>query len=214
MAKAYYRIVKIRKWFPHDEPIAAKIARLCILREDFLLESQGFRTKNIEALDEHSFNWRRTYFFRKMTQTLAELASAVNRILTDPDFKRLLRKQSADIQIQFAKIGRQIAYGQPTTTEIRNAICAHVNESEVQKALERIDHEVFGLFEITPRADKTHMKFAIELVAEILFVDMPKQERAKAFKAKIEKVMDMFFLFTITEKIVLMYAKYRGFINA
>jgi hypothetical protein len=213
MTKTHSRIVAIRKWFPHNEPFAAKIARLCILREDFLLESQGVRINSITALDEHSRNWRIAYFFRKMTSTLAELAGAVNRILSDPDFKRLLDKQPTDIKIKFANIGRQLAQGQPTTKEIRNAICAHVLESEVQKALERVDDEAFGIFEIAPKPNKTHMKFAYELVAEILLGDVPKQKRAKAFETKIGKVTDMFFLFSAIDHIVVIYAKDKGLLK-
>jgi hypothetical protein len=38
---ASFRIIKLRKWFPADDPLAVPVARLCILREDFLLEMRG-----------------------------------------------------------------------------------------------------------------------------------------------------------------------------
>jgi hypothetical protein len=36
------QVSKLRKWFPPDDALAVKIARLCILREDLMLEMQGF----------------------------------------------------------------------------------------------------------------------------------------------------------------------------
>lgn len=40
---AYTRTVHIpvRQWFPPDDPIAILVVKLCILREDYLLELAG-----------------------------------------------------------------------------------------------------------------------------------------------------------------------------
>jgi len=51
MRGAHVRIVVLRKWFPPDDPLAAKIARLCILREDLLIEMHGVYTESITELD-------------------------------------------------------------------------------------------------------------------------------------------------------------------
>jgi len=37
MSGAYVTVVQLRKWFPPDDALAVKIARLCILREDLTL---------------------------------------------------------------------------------------------------------------------------------------------------------------------------------
>jgi hypothetical protein len=44
------RVVVLTKWFPPGDALAAKIARLCILREDFLLEMTGIYTEEIKEL--------------------------------------------------------------------------------------------------------------------------------------------------------------------
>jgi hypothetical protein len=203
-------IVKLRQWFPPEDPLAAKIARICILREDFLLETQGLRAQNIKELDGQSILWRRIYFFRKLTTTISELASAINRILCDTDFKTLLSKQPIDVQAEFASVGRRMQQGQTVTKEVRNAICAHVLETEVQNALQRIDHNAFGLFEQSEKPDKTYMKFAGELVSEILLSGASQQERSTITNSRFEKITDMFFLFRVTGQIVRMYAKRKG----
>src|SRR5882762_8625753 len=50
----YIRVVRLGKWFPAGDPLAAAIARLSILREDFMLELRGIYAKSITALDTHS----------------------------------------------------------------------------------------------------------------------------------------------------------------
>ncbi len=211
MTSAVFKIVKLKKWFPDDDPLAAKVARLCILREDFLLEAQGVRLESIKELDEHSESYRRAYFFRRLTLTLNELASAINGLLCTPEFKALLEKQPAEIQAHFSNLGRRMHGGQTITKDVRNAICGHVKETEVRAALERIDPDAFGFYEATPIADKTHMKFAGELVSEILLSGVSPQDRANISASKFEKVADMFvFLFPLTRLIFVMYAKHRG----
>ena len=51
MPGAYVKIVKLRKWFPPHDPLASKIARLCILREDLMLEMQGIYADTVAELD-------------------------------------------------------------------------------------------------------------------------------------------------------------------
>jgi hypothetical protein len=39
--KMHIRTVNLKKWFPGNDILAAQVARLCILREDFLFELEG-----------------------------------------------------------------------------------------------------------------------------------------------------------------------------
>ncbi len=207
MSRSISKIVRVSKWFPPGDPLGAKVARLCILREDFLIETQGIYTERIRELDEHSEQFRRIYFLRRLTLTLNELLGAMTRLLCDTQFKALLATQPDDVRAQFSNVGRRIAEGQPITREIRDAICAHVLESAVQAALQRMDPEAFGFFEVAPIAVKTHMKFADEIVAEILLSGVSPEDRANITASKFAKIADMFFLFTLIDKIVLMYGK-------
>ncbi len=98
---ARIRIVTLRKWFPPHDPLAAKIARLCILREDLLLEMQGVYVEDIKELDESSPLSRRMYFLRNLIRTQMELSGAIQTLLKSPEFKELLDKAPEEIQKGF-----------------------------------------------------------------------------------------------------------------
>jgi hypothetical protein len=213
MPSVFYRIVKLRKWFPPEDPLASKVARLCILREDFLLEMQGYGAEKIKELDDHSDQWRKTYFLRRMISTLNELASTVNNLLSDVGFKAILAKQPAQIRSQFVDVGRRIQEAQPVTKKIRDVIRAHVKEKEVQDALKRAEPEAFGLFEIASVFGKTHMKFVHELVAEIMLSDASKEERAQIAAGKGERIAEMFFLIPLSQTTFECYATDRGLLK-
>src|SRR5262244_755652 len=74
MPGAHVRIVVLRKWFPPHDPLAAKMARICILREDLLLEMQGVYTEDIRELDGLSPQYRRMYFLRNLMRSQMELS--------------------------------------------------------------------------------------------------------------------------------------------
>jgi hypothetical protein len=95
------RIAKLTKWFPPNDPLAAKIARLCILREDFLLEMKGVFTQRFQELDGTSEEWRRLYFIRNLIRTLREIESGMQRLFTDVEFKVLLACQAMGVQKSF-----------------------------------------------------------------------------------------------------------------
>src|SRR5580692_6320662 len=97
------RIVKLTKWFPPNDPLATKIARLCILREDFNVEMIGVYTERIKELDGSSEEWRRLYFIRNLIKTLREIEAGIQRLLSDSQFKALLARQKSDMKEGFAK---------------------------------------------------------------------------------------------------------------
>lgn len=136
---AYVSIVAIRKWFPPHDSLAAKIARLCILREDLLTEMEGVFTEDIKELDGHSAEFRRMYFLRNLVRTQTELSSAIQVLLKDREFKDLLSNESTEVQKQFRKAARAIGKAHPIAKDVRNDICGHVKEKAVQEALETMD---------------------------------------------------------------------------
>jgi hypothetical protein len=207
---ARFFTVKLRKWFPPDDPLAAKNARLCILREDFALEMHGVYTENIEVLDSHSETWRRFYFLRNLIRTLMEIQSGIQRLLSDKDFKDLLYKQSPEVKREFGRLARVIAHAHPILKEIRNDICGHVLESAVQEALEEINLDSFGFMEIGRVLKKSHFKFAGELVASILVKGVAENQKAKVLGEKMEKIADALDAFALVERILFMYAEDRG----
>src|SRR5260370_31786277 len=106
--RTYVRMVRLGKWFPAGDPLAAAVARLIILREDFMLELRGIYPNSITALDTHSDSWRRMSFFRFSVRTLWEIQGAFTTIRTNPDFKRILQKSPPTEQYQLKQISSKL----------------------------------------------------------------------------------------------------------
>ena len=202
--------VKLRKWFPPGDPLAAKVARLCILREDFALEMHGVYAENVKALDSHSEMWRRLYFLRNLVRTLMEIQGGIQVLLGDKKFKVLLYKQSPEVKREFGRLARVIAEAHPILKEIRNDICGHVQESAVQEALDEISLDGFGLMEMGRIQRESHFKFAGELITNILVKGVAENEKAKVLGDKMAKIANLFDTFALIERILLMYAEDRG----
>jgi len=207
----FVRIVKLRKWFPPRDPLAAKIARMCILREDLLIEMQGVYTEDVTELDEHSAEFRRMYFLRNLIRSLTELSAAIQTLLTNQEFKRLLGQQPKPLKEAFHKAAAVIGAAHILVRDVRNDICGHVREAAVQEALERIDAEAFGLWVIGKKANLTHHKFAGELTSEILLKDVTGEERRTISASKFATIADLMEeIFGLVEVCFRMYAQDRG----
>jgi len=202
-------IVKLRKWFPPHDPLAAKIARLCILREDLLTEMQGVYTEDIDELDGHSAQFRRMYFLRSLIRTQAEVSGALQTLLKDANFKSLLDKQSDETKKAFREGAAVIGKAHKLAKDVRNDICGHVLEKAVQAALERIDPEAFGFLDVGQKANLTHYKFAGELTAEILLKDVTEKERRTVSSSKYSTIADLVSVFLLIERCLVIYAQDR-----
>ncbi len=206
---AHISIVTIRKWFPPHDPLAAKIARLCILREDLLTEMEGVFTEDIKELDGHSAEFRRMYFLRNLVRTQIELSSAIQVLLRDQEFKDLLSNESTEVQKQFRKAARAIGKAHPIAKDVRNDICGHVKEKAVQEALETMDPGAWGFLVLGKTGRNTHYKFAGEVTAAILLKGVSDEERRKITSGKWEIIAELVPVFALIEHCVLIYAKSR-----
>src|SRR6266478_4816091 len=206
---AFVSIIKIRKWFPPHDPLAAKIARLCILREDLLLEMAGVFTEDIQELDDHSAEFRRMYFLRNLVRTQIELSGAIQVLLNNDEFKNLLAKEPEEIQRDFRKAARAIGRAHPLAKDVRNDICGHVREKAVQEVLETIDPGAWGFLDISKIAKHTHYKFAGELTAAILLKGVSEEEKSKIQSSKWETIAELVPAFALIERCVLIYAEDR-----
>ena len=204
------RIVKLTKWFPPDDPLATKIARLCILREDFHLEMTGVYTERIKELDGLSEEWRRLYFFRNLVRTLREIEAGIQRLHSDPEFKALLASQEPEIQREFEEHAALMSEGIQVVNDVRNDICGHVRESVVQETLNDIaGGKAFGFLEMGPTMRRTYFKFAGELVVEILVRGPQEADRHRAFIEKMEKIGNLLHAFALIERALSIYMKDR-----
>jgi len=205
------RIVKLRKWFPPNDLLATKIARLCILSEDFNLEMIGVYSERVKELDGSSEEWHRLYFIRNLIRTLREIEAGIQRLLSDPKFKILLARRKSDIQKEFAEHAALMNEGIQVVNEVRNEICGHVLESAVQGVLDEIGgSDVFGFLEIGPTMRRTYFKFAGELVLQVLVRGVPEVDKHKAFIEKLEKIGNLFRAFTLIERALYIYMEDRG----
>lgn len=201
------RIVKLTKWFPPNDPLAAKVARLCILREDFLLEMSGVYTQEIKQLDGHSEEWRKLYFIRNLVRTLREIESGIHMLMSDPQFKGLLAAQEPERQKEFAEHIALMNKAIKVVNEVRNEICGHVLETAVQETLNDISgSDVFGFLEIGPTLRRTYFRFAGELIIQMLVRGVPEADKENAFMEKWEKISGLFNSFALIERVLNIYA--------
>jgi|ERR1700722_2652710 len=213
MPGAYVKIVKLRKWFPPHDPLAPKIARLCILREDLMLEMQGMYADDILELDGLSAASRRMYFLRNLIRTHMELSGAIRRLHSDSEFCELLEKQSAGVKEKFKTALAKLDEAHPLLKEVRNDIGGHVQESAVQAALERMSWDSFGLLDIGPNALLTHYEFAGEITAEILLKDVSQEERLGITSNKYILIAELLPTFALIEYCLGIYAKSRNLLK-
>jgi len=195
------RIINLHKWFPGEDELAARIARLCILREDFLFEFEEYiKSRDVPVQDEYGPDWRQTYFFRRMCVTLREIRSACEELSKeDRAFKRILRHSQT-----FAKYWRdfktKLNSAMSVILPVRDAVSAHISLSALQAALNQMSGaERFGFLQISSeRPVKTHYKFTDELLVAMMLKDVAPEdqerearERANKFLPPIENLLDM-----------------------
>jgi hypothetical protein len=102
------RPVRIARWFPSDDPVAAVIGRLCILREDLLLELHAMAAGKIPRLDDNTDGYRRLYFWRNHLRTLEETRHALNHLASNAAFRGALARESPSLLSSFETTKRNL----------------------------------------------------------------------------------------------------------
>src|SRR5437879_21429 len=205
------RVFRISKWFPPNDVLAAKIARLCILRQDFLLEMNGVLTEQIKDLDCHSEEWRRLYFVRNLIRTLREIEAGMQRVLSDPEFAVHLAGQGPAVRKQFAEHTASMAKGIGVLKEVRDDICGHVQEGPIRETLNELaDSDLCGILETGPTLQSTYYKFAGELVIQILVRGVPDSEKHQVFMEKLEKIANLVQAFALIDRVLDIYMEKRN----
>ena len=202
-------IVKLRKWFPPNDPPAASVARLCILREDLMLECRGVQPKEIEELDHHSDKWRRIYFHRNMVRTLMEIRSAIVNLERAPEFEQLLGKQPEPKQDEFRRLVKEFNQAHEVIKEIRDSVGGHVLQTRVQEALDQMDFDREGFYEIGQTLEDTYYKFASELVIAVLLRDVPEESQESKIRTDFNTIANLIPVLSLIHEILEMYAKER-----
>lgn len=164
------------EWFPPHDPVATSVARLCILREDYLLELQGivkrgedlFDDQGFKELDENSAGWRRMYFHRNSIRTLFEIRNAVEALFSVKERADALLNETPKLQEAFRNLRTQMTIAATLVKRLRHDIGGHVQHSAVQKALDGIPSGSGGFYQQGEMLGKTRYKFTSELMLAIM----------------------------------------------
>src|SRR5262249_32263730 len=152
--KAMVRPIKLRKWFPPNDPIASAVARLFLLREDFYLEAFAFLAEDLPELDRNGSVWRQLYFLRQMMKTLMEAKSAMMRLQQSPEFKAALGEAGEGFReeiLRFLKI-----VDSDDLKKIRNNIGGHILDKAVEKTLDGLNWDTEGILDVGRTHAETH----------------------------------------------------------
>lgn len=201
----YIRAVRLGRWFPPRDELAALIARLMILREDFMLELYGIHAESLPELDVHSEQWRRTYFFRASVRTLWEIQGCLTTIRMNKEFKDMLRREPPAEQKQLSEMCAKLNAASSLTKEIRNSLGGHVLQSGVEKALNNLAYDRWGVIEVGRTIGETHFKIAGELVAEIFAAGVPEGEKVAKIERDIKTLADLLPVVQRLEQVLQIY---------
>jgi hypothetical protein len=212
MTKIFIRSIRLGQWFPAADPLAASIARLVILREDFMLEGRGIRARNIPELDEHSDSWRQVYFFRNIIRTLWEIQGALTTIRMNAEFKRIFKKQSQRQQDELRHMSAKLNGAASIVRSLRDALGGHVLPESVAKAIDNMPYGKWGFLEVGRTIGATHFKIAMQLVEEMFVAGVPENQKRSKMENDIKALADLLPVVDRLEKVIVMYAVARGLI--
>src|ERR1700681_1036478 len=154
MTETYIRQIKVRKWFPADDPFAAHVARLCILREDFAIEMSGIHASGIKKLDGNDVVWRKFYFWRRLVGTLDEIRSALRTLQQLPDFQLIVNEQTREWRRWFDSSINELEKDRELIKTTRNSLGGHVLHSAVQTALHSMPGDNFSYLESAQQPER------------------------------------------------------------
>lgn len=184
--------IKLWKWFPSDDTLATKMARLCILREQLMFEFEcGRDNKSTPLGDEYGSSYRQVYYFIRMCGTLREISSAINSIFGDNDYKKIERR-NRDLKIEMDELKTGMESSISLIKDIRDNIGAHIQEKAVQQALQSMDIDRAGFLQMPKRLipSKMHYKFTGELLMAILFRDTPGKKQLNKAKEIVNALVN------------------------
>ena len=204
------RTIKLGKWFPPNDPFAAAVARLCILREDFYLELEAIRPDKIDQLDGNSVEWRKIYFFRNAIRTLMEIRGSMEFLQRQKEFRIALSKQPESAKDSFKRFFKEITAAHEIIKKLRNAIGGHVDNKAVEEALHKMHSDRKGLIEFGEKGRDVHFKFSSELIMAILLAGVPDKDQETKLDMMIGMMVDLRSSLQAIDIVFSTYALERG----
>ena len=212
MPDTIIREIKLGQWFPPNDPLAMQIARLCVLREYYLLEMRGLTSGDLRELDTHSDAWRRLYFLFNSVRTLWEIQGAITVICGNTEFKETRAGRETREQSELTEIVSKLNAAIPELKTIRDSLGGHISQQALQAALNAMDSSRTGELEIGPTVAETHYKFARQLVLDVMLTGVPQEQRVAKYKTYIRVLSGLLPLIESLETLVIWYAQHRGLV--
>lgn len=210
MPRLHIRPIKLRRWFPPDDPVAVSIARLCILREDFYIEGEGLSAKDMGKLDGNSTRCRRLYFFRNSVRTILEIRATIQTLLKTPEFKKMLAKQDRATRGAVKGYANRLERAHKVLKDYRNAVGGHVSHKRVADAINQLKVDDEALIQIGEILSRSHYKFAVNLLVEMLVVGVPKHQQEERIEKDFALVTELVDVLRIVSLVLNIYVTERG----
>jgi hypothetical protein len=119
------------------------VARLCILRKDFVLGMAGISTEQIDIFDGNHPVWRKLYFWRNLVRTLYEIRNTLRRIEALDEFKQIFDSQSSQWRRKFKLAIKKLEEDKDLIDDTRNSVGGHVQQHTVDQALNNLPRDLF-----------------------------------------------------------------------
>ncbi len=178
--------IKLAEWFPPNDPLAMQMARLCVLREYYMLEMRGLTSNDLRELDAHSDAWRRLYFLFNSVRTLWEIQGAITVICGDAEFKKIRANREAKEEAELKELVSRLNAAIPELRTLRDSLGGHILRQALQAALNAMDTARTGEPEIGRTKADTHYKFARQLVLEVMLTGVPERSEGMSTESTLE----------------------------
>jgi hypothetical protein len=189
MKETYSRDIRLSDLFPSADRIAALVAHICILKEDFHLECRGLlQEASIAQLDQNTPTWRRTYFFRTFLRTLNEILNVAGILEGDEEVRQLLKKKPQRLQDSFKKLVEAVNPQRQLIQDLRNTLGGHVDHRTVRAAIANMDVSRHGEIQLGSTLGSMRYYFATELIVAILMCGIPSQDQKKELEDRMERI--------------------------
>jgi hypothetical protein len=218
--------IRIKEWFPSEDPIAIFLAKLCILREDYLLELSGIIQGNDSIgeskptysgsevdLDENSVGWRKMYFYRNSLRTLFEIREEIERVYNNSTIREALAKESPRFRDTFGQLRNKMKIAAERVKRIRHNLGGHVASGAIKKALRDMPHDTRGLFQDGDIKGKKRYKFVGDIVLRAMLPDVPENEMTEKLEELLDETQPLVPVFALIDDVVAIYLLDRGLLH-
>lgn len=218
--------IPVKQWFPPNDPIAILVLKLCILREDYLLELAGmihgewFNLKSKPTykgyqvgLDDNSDGWRRAYFFRNSLKTLFEIKEEVEAFFGEKGknkgLKAALAQESRRFRDVIKLLRNKMQIAEKTVAHIRHNLGGHVSRGEIQKILRDMPDDTKALFQDAELTGKKRYRFVGDIVLRMFLPGVPEDEQSDKLEGLVKETAQLIPVFQTIDAVFSIYVQDR-----